>query len=114
MHEIPNLTRSDMVFGRIDFAPKMDDLPEDFQNYNRNKFCKIAANLFFSGGKLADHGLAPREGVDSGKATQALQALLCSFEPSHEHKMAVTGYLIDQWFEPFQMEHENPHMKRAN
>lgn len=113
MLKLPELTGADVAFGRIDFAPKMDDLPEEFQRYNSNKFCKIASELFFSGGKLSDHGLAPREGVNIGRATQALQAFMHSFEPSHEHKMATVGYMIDQWFEPFEMEHENPHMKRA-
>lgn len=113
MHKIPEITRMDAACGRIDFVPKMADLPDEFQDFIHNKSCKIAAKLFYGGGRLPDHGLAPRDGVDAGRATQAVGALLASFEPKHEHKMAAAGYLIDQWFEPAKIEHENPHMKRA-
>lgn len=113
MHPLPEVTDLDMAFGRTDFVPKMNELPAEFQNYDNNKFCDIAAKLFFNGGKLADFGLSPREGVSVGKATRALGAFMGSFEPKHEHKMAAAGYLIDQWFEPFVMEHENPHRKQT-
>jgi len=113
MHKIPEITDADVAFGRIDFAPKMNDLPEEFQDYHRNKFCKIASKLFFNGGNLADHGLSPRDGVDLSGAMRALNAFMGSFEPKHEHKIAAAGYLIDQWFEPFVMEHENQHRKQT-
>lgn len=114
MYKIPELTNMNVACSNIAFAPKMSDVPDEFHDFFYNKHCKIAAKLFFSGGRLEDHGLAPREGVDTGKAVRALGALLGSFEPKHEHKMSMAGYLIDQWFEPVKVEHENQHMKRAN
>ena len=113
MHPLPDLTGPDVAFGCISFAPKMADLPEDFQR-ERHPHCDVAQTLFFEGGKLADHGLTPREGVDMGKAMNALGALLRSFEPKHEHKIAAAGFLIDQWFEPHEMEHEDAHNKRTS
>lgn len=114
MFAIPETNNLDAAFGNIDFIPRMNDLPTKFQDYHNNKFCKIASKLFFNGGSLKGHQLQAKKGVDIGKAVNALQSVLASFEPKHEHKMAAVGFLISEWFEPFEMEHENSHMKRAN
>lgn len=92
--------------------PRMDEIPKEFHDHN-NKFCMIASTLFFSGGKLQDHGLAPRKGVDRIQAFRAIKAFLCSFEPKHEHKTAAVGYLLSEWYEPHNIEHESPHRKQT-
>ena len=98
MIPVPDVTNLDVAFGNIKHLPAMKDIPEEYQSWNHPAH-EAATSLFFRGGKLSDFGYTPREGVNAGKATAALQAILCSFEPRHEHKTAGAAYLIDQWFE---------------
>lgn len=98
MIPVPPISGLDLAFGNINHLPKFDDLPEEFQR-ERSPFCKIAQTLFFKGGRLSDHGMRPKEGVNAGDATAAISAILVSFKPNHEHKIAGTGFLISEWFE---------------
>jgi hypothetical protein len=100
MLPIPDVTDVDMAFGKIrGLLPAWDALPAEYRRESASG-CRVASGLFYKGGKLSDHGLKPRDGVDSAKATRVLRACLGSFQPKHEHKIAGVGYLIDQWFEP--------------
>lgn len=60
---------------------------------------EVAGDLFFSGGKLADHGLRVREELDATTVHRALSALLKSFQPSHEGKMGTVALAIHHWCE---------------
>jgi len=60
----------------------------------------VFSALFYSGGKMSDHGLKAREGIDERKARACLQAIMCSFDPPHEVKEAVAALAIHQWWEP--------------
>ena len=100
MYNLPELDAIDVACGQINWCPKMSAIPDKFNDFFHNKHCKIAAKLFYKGGSLSAYGMSPRAGVNIGKATLAIGALLRSFEPKHEHKMSIAGYLIDQWFEP--------------
>lgn len=93
-----NLTALDRAFGNIKHLPPMKDIPEEYHNWHHPAHI-AATKLFFGGGKLADLGYTPREGVNVGQASVALGAILASFEPKHEHKTAGVAYLIDQWFQ---------------
>lgn len=58
---------------------------------------KAAQSMFFNGGNLATHGFRIRDGIDAAKAMGCLRALLCSFEPKHEQKMATAALAIHHW-----------------
>ena len=96
--EVPEVSLLDVTMGNIKHLPRWDSIPEEFQD-NRHPLCKVMQSLFFEGGRMSDHGYFPKEGVDAGKATAALGAILSSFEPKHEHKIAGAAYLASQWFE---------------
>lgn len=98
MREVPTLTGMDVAFGNISHMPTEKEIPKEYMKYPGPKSCRVAAELFYKGGKLSDHGYKPREGVQAGKATAAIGAILSSFDPSHEMKMAAAGFLIDEWF----------------
>lgn len=71
--------------------PILNDVDRHFQD--------IANSLFFSGGKLSDHNLQLKEGVNSSQFYGMLQAVLASFEPPHEVKKAVAGSFLECYTE---------------
>lgn len=94
---VPDLCRADVAFGNADHLPAKEIIPEAYWN-DRHPASHACQMLFFKGGKLSDYGYQPREGVNLGKATMAIGAILSSFAPKHEHKIAGCGFLLDQWF----------------
>lgn len=78
---------------------------------------RVARSLFHCGGKLTQYGLRLKPEIDSGKAHRALQALLCSFEPSQEAKIATVAQYLHQWCDPCKPETEptapRPEAKKA-
>lgn len=98
IHSVPQLDDADAAFGNIKHLPRMADLPEQFQRA-RHPFCEVAQQLFFKGGALESHGLRIKAGLDTRGVMRAIRAALCSWEPSHEHKIAGVGFLLDQWCE---------------
>lgn len=95
MIEIPTLTRLDAAFGNIDHLPPYDKIPPEFKSKD-NDYNKIVSYAFFHG--LHQSILKPREGVDVDKARFALQAIMRSWDPQHEHKIAGAAYLMSEWF----------------
>lgn len=75
------------------WLPAWEEIPEEFQR-ERNSWCKFAQKLFFLGGSWAD----PKEGIDPELAVRHLSAVLSSFEPKHEHKIAGAGWLMSMWY----------------
>ena len=105
MMPIPDLTGADIAFGNIKHLPKREDLPEEFQS-ETSPFCDAVSFWFYSGAKALPNGLeingqkyVAKSGVDARKVLMAIQAALCSFEPSHEHKIGGCGFLLSEWFE---------------
>lgn len=96
--DVPDVPDLAVAFGDTSHLPAMEDLPEEFQR-EQHPACRVARKLFFHGGTLREHGYVPRENINAGKATRAIGAVLSSFEPKHEHKIAGAGYMIDLWFE---------------
>lgn len=97
MDQPPKVSDVDIAFGGCDHMPDVKTLPEDYRN-ERAHACTVAQDLFFKGGKMADYGYTCREGVDQNDAIRAIRAVLGSFQPKHEHKIAAVGWMIDQWF----------------
>ena len=86
----------DAAFGAaLGDYPPMEALPEEYRR-NNAAGCKIASSLFFNGGSLDAHGRSIKSGVDRIQFLSALRALLSSFAPKHEHKIAACGALIDE------------------
>lgn len=70
-------------------------LPEVPRQYE-----EAVTQLFFQGGHLP----ALAKGVDIAKARRRLQALLRSFEPAHEAKIATAAYALWVWSTPYIVE----------
>lgn len=101
---VPDFSEVEAVFGAGQkFYLTEDAMGREFYA-GRHPMCRIASTLFFKGGKLADHGLRFRSGVDRLKAMRAIRALLCSFEPKHEIKIGTVGVALANWCEPVQPE----------
>lgn len=98
MLKIPNLTDAEVVFGDVKHLPPYKDIPDEFKRRS-NPFARIASKLFFEGGRMSEFGLTPKDGVDLTQANRALQAVLRSFEPKHEHKAAGAAFMLSEWFD---------------
>lgn len=97
---------------------------DHYRQHSRHS--KVASELFFQGGSLAQHGLRFKPEIDAPKAMRAIRAFLCSFDPKHEIKIGTVGYALAQWCEdhvPAQTPHQaqrkrrrkgKPRVKRAS
>lgn len=96
---IPDITNLDMAFGKIDHMPRYETVPAEFKQ-SGNNYAAFVSKWFFSGLKQDDLArLTPRPGVVQNKALAAIRAIICSFEPKHEHKEAGCAFLLHAWFE---------------
>ncbi len=77
--------------------PKWEDIPEKYKIPNVHS---RAHTIFYYGGQVAS---ASKGDIDIRDAMRHLQCILRSFQPKHEHKMAAVDYLIDLWFEKFEV-----------
>lgn len=106
--KIPTLDPLKCAFGAPSSAyPKMEDIPEEHRSMRSNG-CEVFSKLFFSGGRLSDHGLKLKDDVDSDAFYFALRALMSSWEPKHEVKTATCGWLIETHTEPLEESAESP------
>ena len=99
---LPSPTLDGLTFFPV---PEFDDLAAAFgaeadayfDRYKRPKvpqeLVDMANKLFFRGGALPE--MSPR--VDRAKATKAVRAWLCSFNPSHESKETTVAYALWVW-----------------
>ncbi len=87
----------DMAFGGAmkNLLPPYAELPEEFRR-EWHEGCRIAQMWFFSG--LAKPYPHPQTGIDADAAFRHMRAIMASWEPKHEHKIAGVGYLLDRWF----------------
>lgn len=89
---IPDFSGAEAAFGagRGNYFPR-GNLPKV-----PRKYTDIVDELFFGGGQLPE--FAP--GIDRAKAKRAISALLSSWEPSHESKIATVAYALWVWSTP--------------
>ena len=92
------VTGVDTVFGGdiSKLMPQYRDLPEEFRR-ERDPFSPLVNKWFFSG--LDHKTLKAKEGIDRNAAFAHCKAIMVSFEPSHEHKVAGVAWLMSKWFE---------------
>jgi hypothetical protein len=97
---IPPITGIELALG-IDESkiPAREDIPSEFvDGWKHNPWCKVAESWFFDG-MDADTVTAKNEDVDVDAALRAVGALLRSWTPKHEHKIAVAGWWLSTWFD---------------
>lgn len=85
-----------MSFGEIGHLPKYEEIPEEFKKDNHN-WVKFVETWFYQGLKKG-LVMVPKPGVNPNEALRAIKAILASFSPKHEHKMAGCAYLCSEWF----------------
>jgi hypothetical protein len=82
--------------GRMEkLLPEYNEIPQEFKNGN-TKWNKVVTDWFYGG--LKNCRWMPKKGVDTAKAVRHIGAIMGSFEPSHEHKMAGCAYLLSSFF----------------
>jgi hypothetical protein len=98
--EVPAFDGLSAAFGaRLPQYPPEKSIPAEFSGFS-GKYQNIVSSLFFNGGKLADHGVKLKDGIDRAAAMTAIRAWMCSFDPSHEHKTATVAWALSEWTEP--------------
>ena len=89
---IPATTKLECAFGLDEAAyfnrRSLPDVPRELE--------KMVQELFFAGGKLPELC----KGVDRAEANARMRAMLCSFAPAHESKVATAAYAIWVWTTP--------------
>jgi hypothetical protein len=79
----------------LEFMPKWEDIPREFKS--ENSWTLFVSSWFHGEVDVKKHGFLLVEGIDGEKAFQHLSAVLRSYAPKHEHKIAAAGYLLSKW-----------------
>lgn len=77
--------------------PPVEQIPEEFA-YPNNPWNQFANNWFFHGIKEGEFPEA-KENIDLQTAFRHISAIMGSWEPKHEYKIAAVAYLMSLWFE---------------
>ena len=110
MFKIMEISDADIVFGGkiSELLPGYNEIPSEFRNMNsRNKWNQMVNDWFYCG--LKNLRLKPKAGVDIDKALRHIRAIMASFEPKHEHKIAGCAYLLSEWFDDVSYERVKPY-----
>ena len=105
MIPVPKLDDVSVAFGETAHMPPYERIPQKFRD-GRCQEAVAVSTWFFSGARrvgntivAGDVSFSPKPGVDVNDAVRAIQAILRSFQPKHEHKEAACAYLLAEWFE---------------
>lgn len=84
----------------LEFMPAWEDIPDDFKQGNDwTRF----ANTWFNAGlsqRFSFQSVAiDDKRIDASKVYRQLRAIMGSYAPKHEHKIASVGYLASLWME---------------
>jgi len=103
---------SNLIFfeNGLKLLPAEADIPRAFFE-DENAFRQIARAWFCTG--ITGAAFVPKEGIDKQRAIAHLSAVLRSFDPSHEHKMAGVAYLMSEWFERVDLPHTRPQPRKG-
>lgn len=79
--------------------PPYNQIPAEFKTDKpvANGFVR---DLFYNGFK-GDSTCVPRDGIEAYDALSHIAAIVGSYEPKHEHKIAGAAYLAALWIESF-------------
>lgn len=95
-----DVTDADLTFGGNikTLLPAFEQIPQEFKGASsNNKWNRFIADWFYSG--LTHLEVKAKNDIDTKKALRHIGAVLGSFEPKHEHKMAGCAYLASCFFE---------------
>lgn len=76
--------------------PKWDEIPKEFKSFH-GEWVELVEKWFFYG--LEGCEFVVKDGISEEVALRHLSAIMRSFEPKHEHKIAGVAYLMSQWCE---------------
>lgn len=79
-----------------ELLPPWGDLTEAEKRGN-GPYCDALQSLFFRGGRLSDHGIVPKPGVELKRVMRYIQATLGDFGPKHEHKIGGIAHMLAKW-----------------
>lgn len=77
--------------------PDWDEIPDEFKD-SYNDWQRFA-NHWFGRGLASTVEFWCKEGIDGDTAVRHLRAILGSYQPKHEHKLAGVAYLCSLWFD---------------
>lgn len=79
--------------------PAWDVISPEFKSH-RNIYVDWADGMFFgeSSQRVKDCSFCIADGIDNELACRHINAILGSFEPSHEHKIAAIAFLLSCWY----------------
>lgn len=106
----------DMAFGaasRIEsIMPPAEKIPQGFlaetvftddhkilENDKERKWRELFSGLFYGSIDATKVSFHPREGIDPEKAWKHILAIMGSWAPKHEYKVAACAYLLSLWYE---------------
>lgn len=98
MFPIHKFNNADMAFGASNYRQYMPAMSEIPAYENKKKYEDLASNIFFNGFDASS--LVPKPNVNKSDALRHIRAILASFEPKHEHKIAAVAFFFYEWFEP--------------
>jgi hypothetical protein len=79
-----------------ELLPKWEELTDE-EKRCRGPFCEALSSIFYSGGRLADHGITINPGIDTAKVNRYIRATLGDFGPKHEHKIGGIAHMLKKW-----------------
>lgn len=85
------------VIGEL--LPETHEIPEEFDDMSPTlgrPWVNLAHGIFF--GSFKEMWYSEKPGIDLVAAQRHLSAVLRSFQPKHEHKIAGVAYLMSLWF----------------
>lgn len=88
----------DVTFGRAQgLMVKFSDIPGEFHSFH-NPHARFISMWFYKGldPSIIDQ-MKPASGIVLDSALRHIAALLKSFEPEHNHKIACCAYLLSKW-----------------
>lgn len=101
---VPNFDRPTQVFGADHSAYlTREQMGPEFYS-GQHPMCRVAQNIFFNGGSLADYGIRFKDEINVAQAMGAIRGLLCSFAPKHEVKIGTVGVALANWCVPISAE----------
>lgn len=81
----------------LEIMPSMSDIPERFRR--DSPWHDLLHDVMFGDVKGEELGYDLKEGIDGETAVRHIFAIMGSYAPKHEHKLAAFAFLCDQWFE---------------
>jgi hypothetical protein len=85
-----------------DYLPPSMEIPDEFWQYDDSWTNELFQDWFYGG--LKDPKFYPKPGIDAEMAYRHIRAVMGSFQPKHEHKVAGCRYMLDTWFEKVEWE----------